>query len=231
LSDELSVWVLVRPGPTPPGWLRASAVLLAAAAVLVALTIAAGVAWHDNPARYFGERKFGTYLSFVMLMSAASLSFLIAQRLGSAPSRRFWLLAAGLFAWVACDDLFVFHERADQLVHAMLGWDPNDALTDAGDDLIVGVYGLLAAWQAYRHRQHLLRLRWMVLTMAVAFACFSVMVVVDVMHTSKTIEDALKVAAGTLIVIALLAAYWDPALSAAAARPSPDPARSARRAD
>ena len=221
VSNEVSVWSLLRPGPPPPGWLRAAALLLSTMAVLVALTIAAGVAWHDNPARYFGERKFGTYLSFVMLMGAAALAALIARRLGRAPSRRFWLVAAGLFAWVACDDLFVFHERADRLVHAALGWDPDDALTDGGDDAIVAVYGVFAAWQAYRHRQHLLQLRWMVLTMGVAFGCFCAMVAYDVAHTSKTIEDTFKVAAGALIVVALLAAYWDPAIARRPVAPAP----------
>ena len=213
VSHEVTLWKLLRPGPPPPGWPRAAAVLLIVSAVLITLTIAAGVAWHGNPARYFGERKFGTYLSFVTLMGAAILSALIAQRLRGEPSRHFWLVAAGLFAWVACDDLFVFHERADKLLHAVLGWDPDDPLTDSGDDAIVAVYGLVAVWQAFRHRRHLLQLRWMVLTMGVAFACFCVMVVVDVTHSSKTIEDAFKVAAGTLIVVALLAAYWDPAIA------------------
>jgi hypothetical protein len=221
VSNDGSVGALLRPGPPPPGWPRAAALLLATSAVLVALTIAAGVAWHDNPARYFGERKFGTYLSFVMLMSAATLSVLIARRLGQVPSRRFWVVAAGLFAWVACDDLFVFHERADKLVHALLGWDPDDALTDAADDAIVAVYGLFAAWQASRHRAHLLQLRWMVLTMGVAFACFCAMVAFDVMHSSKAIEDTFKVAAGTLIVVALLAAYRDPAIARRPAAPGP----------
>jgi hypothetical protein len=213
VSNEVSVSTLLRPGPPPPGWPRAAAALLTLSAVLITLTIAAGVAWHGNPARYFGERKFGTYLSFFMLLGAAILSGLIAQRLRGAPSRRFWIIAAGLFVWVACDDLFVFHERADRLVHALLGWDPNDPITDTGDDAIVAVYGVFAAWQAYRHRQDLLQLRWMVLTMGVAFACFCIMVALDVTHSSKTIEDTFKVAAGTLIVVALLAAYWDPAIA------------------
>jgi hypothetical protein len=221
VSNEVSVWTLLRPGPPPPGWPRAAALLLSTTAVLVALTIAAGVAWHDNPARYFGERKFGTYLSFVMLMSAAALAVLIARRLGRVPSRRFWLVAAGLFAWAACDDLFVFHERADKFVHALLGWDPDDALTDAADDAIVAGYGLIAAWQAYKHRQHLLQLRWMVLTMGVAFGCFCAMVAYDVAHTSKAIEDVFKVVAGTLIVTALLAAYWDPAIARGPAAHAP----------
>jgi len=219
VSNDVSMWGLLRPGPPPPGWPRAAAMVLATSAVLVTLTISAGVMWHGNPARYFGERKFGTYLSFITLMTAAVVSGLIARRLGRAPSRRFWVTAAVLFAWVACDDLFVFHERADKLIHALLGWDPDDAITDAGDDLIVAVYGVFAAWQAYRHRQHLLRLRWMVLTMGVAFAVFCAMVVYDVMHWSKVIEDTCKVTAGTLIVVALLAAYRDPAI---AQRPGAD---------
>jgi hypothetical protein len=67
----------------------------------------------------------------------------------------------------------------------------------------------------------LLRLRWMVLTMGVAFAVFSAMVVYDVMHWSKVIEDTCKVTAGTLIVVALLAAYRDPAIARRRDAPAP----------
>ena len=216
-----AVRALARPGRPPRRWVVTALVLLAASGALIALTIAAGVSWHGNPARYFGERKFGTYLSFGVLIASAVVCGMIARRLGPVRSRRFWIGAAALFGWVACDDLFVFHERADRFLHALLGWDPDNRLTDHGDDAIVAVYGVVAAVLAYRHRHHLLGFPWMMLTMAAAFGCFSVMVVYDVMHWSKAIEDSLKVVAGTLIVVALLAAYFDPAIAARPAARAP----------
>ena len=57
---------------------------------------------------------------------------------------RFWRLAAIGFVWLGCDDLFTLHEQIDRGVHAVLGWDPEDPITDHLDDLIVAGYGVLA---------------------------------------------------------------------------------------
>ena len=47
----------------------------------------------------------------------------------------------------------------------------------------------------------------MILTLALAFPLFAWMVVVDVLHLSKTLEDVLKVVAGPLILVGVLAAW------------------------
>jgi hypothetical protein len=195
-----------RPRVPPAGLVRGSAVLLGLSLATVAVLILLGQAWHDDPHRYFGERKAGTYLSFVNLLATGVVAASIARRLGPIPFSRFWWVAAGGFTWLGCDDLFTLHERIDRGLHAVLGLDPNHPLTDHLDDLIVAGYGVAALGLAYRYRADLQYLTWMQRTLALAFGLFAIMVVVDFLHWSKTLEDGLKVVSGTLILIGFLSA-------------------------
>jgi hypothetical protein len=118
---------------------------------------------------------------------------------------RFWWMTAILFAYVACDDLFVIHERLDRLGHRLLGLDPDNDVTDHFDDAIVGAYGTLALAMAWRDRAHLLRLVFMQLTMIPAFGAFLVMLVLDWKGGHKAAEDSFKILAGALILVGFLA--------------------------
>ena len=201
-----TVRAFCRPGVPPAGLVRAGAVLLGLSLVTVGVLILLGQAWHDDPHRYFGERKAGTYLSFVNLLATGVVAASIARGLGPTPFSRFWWMAAGGFTWLGCDDLFTLHEQIDRGVHAVLGLDPNDPLTDHLDDLIVTGYGVAALGLAYRYRADLQSLTWMQRTLSLAFGLFALMVVVDFLHWSKTLEDGLKVVSGTLILIGFLSA-------------------------
>jgi hypothetical protein len=191
--------------------------LLAATVVSLALMIALGLTWHGEPGRYFKERKAGTYLSAGLLVASGVVAARIAGRLRRDPFARFWAVAAAGFVFLGMDDLLVIHERVDAWLHRLLGWDPEHWLTDHLDDAIVGGYGVAAGWWAYRHRRDLGRLRWMLAVLAVAFACFAAMVVLDATKLSKVAEDSFKILAGALILVALLAAARDPRLRATGA--------------
>jgi len=200
---------LRHPGP-PPGALKGTAVILlllclAAVGVLIWL----GRAWHGDSHQLFRERQVGTYLSALNLAATGVVSAAVARGLPRSSFARFWWAAAIGFVWLACDDLFVLHERIDRGVHVLLGLDPDHPVTDHLDDLIVAGYGVAAAALAYAHRAELARLRWMVLVLAQAFVVFAAMVVLDFLHLSKTAEDALKVVAGTMILVAFLAAWFE----------------------
>jgi hypothetical protein len=197
---------LGRPAPPPPGFVRAAGLLLALSLTTVLVLVALGQGWHDNPHRYFGERKAGTYLSFLNLLATGAVSASIARGLGRVPFAHFWWAAAVGFVWLGCDDLFTFHERIDRALHGLLGLDPEHPVTDHLDDLIVAGYGLAALALAYRHRVALQPLGWMHRTLGLAFLLFTAMVVADVLHWSKAFEDGLKVVAGTLIFVGFLAA-------------------------
>ena len=194
-----------RPGP-PPGLVAVAAVLVTGCLVTVLALAGLGQAWYDNPHRFFGERKAGTYLSFLNLVATGAMAAVIARRLGPVPFARFWRLAAIGFVWLGCDDLFTLHERIDRGIHAVLGWDPDDPITDHLDDLIVAGYGVLALLLAHRYRVELARLTWMHLVLGGAFGLFTGMVVADFLHWPKTLEDGLKVLSGTLIFVGFLAA-------------------------
>jgi hypothetical protein len=206
-SWSAALEALRRPGRPPAGLPAVAGVLLVLCLAAVVVLIQLGQTWHDDPHRYFGERKAGTYLSFVNLVATAVVAALVARRLAGSSFARFWGVAAAGFVWLACDDLFVLHERIDRAVHGLLGLDPDDPITDHLDDLIVAGYGAAAAALAYVHRAHLASVRWMLVILALAFVVFAMMVVVDFLHLSKTVEDALKVVAGTLILVGFLAAW------------------------
>ena len=197
---------LARPGPPPPGLVRVGTLLFALSLAAVFVLIGFGYAWQDKPRRYFGEWHAGTYLSVLNLLATGAVSASIARRLGATPFARFWWAAAGGFVWLGCDDLFTVHERIDRGVHALLGLDPEDPLTDHLDDLIVAGYGVAALVLAYRYRADLQYLTWMHRILGVAFMLFAAMVAIDLLRWSKTLEDSLKLVAGTLIIVGFLAA-------------------------
>jgi hypothetical protein len=201
-----TVRALCRPSPAPPALVRTGGLLLALSLAAVLVLAILGYVWHDNSHRYFGERKVGTYLSFLNLLATGALSASIAQRLGPRDFARFWWVAAVGFVWLGCDDLFTLHERIDRGLHALFRLDPDHPITDHLDDLIVASYGMAALALAYRHRMDLWPLTWMHRTLGSAFVLFGAMVVADFFYWSKTLEDGLKVVAGTLIFVGFLAA-------------------------
>lgn len=197
---------LRHPGAPPPGLLPLGALLVGGGLAAILTLIWLGQIRHDDPHHFFGERKVGTYLSFLNLVGTGAVAAVIGRRLGPVPFARFWRVAAVGFVWLGCDDLFVFHERIDRGFHALFGLDPDHPVTDHLDDAIVAGYGVAALVLAHRYRRELARLPWMHLTLGTAFALFTGMVVVDVLHWSKTLEDGLKVLAGTLILVGFVAA-------------------------
>lgn len=153
-------------------------------------------------------------------MATGALSWVVGQRMGPGRFARFWRVAAVGFVWLGCDDLFTLHERIDRGVHVLLGWDPDDPVTDHLDDLIVAAYGLVALMLAFRYRVELARLTWMHLVLGIAFGLFTVMVVADFLHWPKALEDGLKVPAGTTILVGFLAARLQLAVLGLARRPT-----------
>lgn len=205
-SWHAALAALRHPGKPPPALPTTALAVLVPCLVVIVVLVHLGHAWHDDPHRYFRERKAGTYLSFLNLAGSGVVAHLVGGRLRGSPDTRFWRIAAAGFAWLACDDLFVLHEQIDRGVHALLGLDPDDPVTDHLDDLIVAGYGVAAAPLAWRHRGHLVGFRWTLVCLALGFVLFSGMVVCDVLYLSKTVEDVLKVLAGSLILVGFLAA-------------------------
>lgn len=204
---------LRHPGPPPPGWLGLAVKLTLGTAIVCLLLIGAGVAIHGKNHHYFAEKKIGTFTAVAAFAIAAWVCLRMSSELLPAKFGRFWRAFAIVLIIVALDDLVRVHERIDRWIHLLLGWDPHDQSTDSIDDWIVVGYGLVAGWLWWRHFRMLLRLRWMMLTLAAAFAGFVAMVVCDMAHGPKALEESLKNLSAVLILLAMIAAQRDPGLA------------------
>ena len=201
-----SLSALLRPGAAPRGWWRFAAWVVGGSTAATIIFAAAGWLLRDDPGKYFGEKRAGTLLSAGLLLASALTCRQIHRLAAAAPFGRFWAVQGFLFLYLAVDELFRVHERLDRLVHSLLGLNDRHPVTDHLDDAIIGVYALVAAGLWLWHRALLIRLRWMVLTMAAAFAAFAAMLVLDVTGGSKAVEDGMKIVSCSLIFAAFAAA-------------------------
>ena len=202
----------LRPGPPPRPLVIVGVAALALTTVTILFLTWLGIHVWGVPDKYFRERRAGTYYSALLLLASGVVAAAIARRTSDFSACRFWTVAGMGFAYLALDDMLSIHEELDKALHGLTGWDRKHWLTDHLDDAIVVSYGLIAAVWGYWHRHAFLTLRWARLLLAVAFAGFACMVVVDAVGQTPTLEEAIKLLSGTMIVIALLAAYFDPAL-------------------
>ena len=201
-----AVRVLRSPGPAPRGWGRRVALLLVGVLVAAGVIALAGWLTRGQPGRYFGEQRPGTLLSAGLLLASAEVCRRIHGRGVSAAFGAFWLVHAGLFAYLGLDELLRIHERLDRSIHKLFGLHHRNPVTDHLDDLIILGYAAFAAALWYRRRWVLLRLPWTVLTMTAAFVAFAAMMAVDLTAEVKAVEDTIKLVAGALILGAFLAA-------------------------
>jgi hypothetical protein len=200
----------LSPGPPPRPLVVVGVAAFAVTILAIAFLIWLGIHVWGVPDKYFRERRAGTYYSAVLLLASGAVAAAIARRTSESSARRFWAVAGVGFAYLALDDMLSLHEELDKALHDLMGWDRRHWLTDHLDDAIIVSYGLIAAAWAYGHRHAFRSLRWARLLLAAAFAGFAGMVVVDAIGRTPTLEEAMKLLSGTMIVIALLAAYLDP---------------------
>jgi hypothetical protein len=197
---------LLRVGKIPLAWLGFTLGMLALTVGVIVLAHTLGVRHHGDPNKLFGEERLATYYSVGLLAAAGMVCVRGRSRVRAPEMRRFWLVAGIVLCFTAIDDLARLHEAIDNGVHKLFGWDKNHPVTDHLDDVLVICYVIPAAWLGWRHRRDLLRHRLMVQTMALAFLCFSAMVLLDWHSVPKWIEESFKLLTGALIVCALLAA-------------------------
>jgi len=117
--------------------------------LVVVLAIAMANSQGESNFHYFNEGQFGTYFSCLQLLAVAALSGIIfkleknSKNSQLLKNSRFWLIVSlGVF-YLALDDALSFHEQLDKWLHRVL--DVKETLvTDLADDILVGLYMVLA---------------------------------------------------------------------------------------
>jgi hypothetical protein len=116
-----------------------------------------------NPLLYFDEGRFITWFSAIKLLATGILSFMIfhqrcqgENRYCREPAAVIWLLVTAGFIFLAGDELFQWHEKADEMIHHLMAMEET-RMSDRIDDLIVGLYLTLGAGLLFAFRQELLR--------------------------------------------------------------------------
>ena len=95
-----------------------------------------------------------------------------------------WLLIGLGFTFLALDELFSFHEKADGLIHFVLGIEETP-VTDLIDDALVGLYVLAAAVYLLKHWASL-REFWKTWPLFVTgFVLASIMIVLDLLSNNN----------------------------------------------
>ncbi len=155
---------------------------------LLALSVTVAIAGHFQQTQHqFGDSGFITYFSAIQLLIASFLAYKVFQTRSQTiaiPLWRspiaIWLLISAGFCFLALDDLLMIHESADKAIHAILrlqetGW------SDRIDDVIVGLYGVLALGAFAVYRKELKKYLAAVPLATAAFLLLFAMVGVDIM--------------------------------------------------
>lgn len=209
-------------------------VMLAVAAVVGGAVVAGLNA--GNVSKHFGENEVVTWFSGLVLVATGWASFRVYRaRRGSIQgpwwrsAQAIWALMAFGFVFLAADDLFRIHERANHLVHRLLDIEPT-WLTSHLDDVLVASYGVVGLALLIACRREVMRCLRVRPHLLAGFAVMLAMVVVDMMnkrhhelfpwlpgltdveqvtvlHKWLTVaEDSLKVIAEGLFLVAFLEA-------------------------
>jgi hypothetical protein len=205
-SWRTQILSLFRIGQFPRHWPRAAFAVIGSSLGMIALCIWVGIEFYEDPDKWFGEKKPGTLWS-VGLLAASGVVCLQMRKCCPPAMRGFWLFSGLLLCLAGLDDLVRIHERMDRLVHAILGWDPNDSVTDHLDDVLVLSYLIPAGWLWFRHRRDVFQMRLTMQLFGLAIVAFVAMVAADMLGGIEWLEESFKIVAGALILCGFLAAY------------------------
>lgn len=201
--------------------------VLAAAAAGFLLVLVYGLA-NGSAVKAFAEGRPGTYLSMALLLATGFVNFRIRrQRLGSgapAGATLIWLLIGAGFVFLALDEALQVHEKLDELIHSIGGFDET-AVTDRIDDVIILAYGLIGLGALVAWRREITGIRGLVRFLACGLVLMGLQVALDALSNGDDVmlwlgvseqsapkvsdafalaEDAAKIAAEAVLLAGFL---------------------------
>jgi len=199
-------------------------------AVIVAILLS--IPFERSVGHEFGEGGLITYFSAIQLFILSRFCykvFRLRSHSVKAPWRSsiaIWGIMSLGFSFLALDDLLMIHEWFDKVIHGVAQIEET-GLTDRIDDLIVGLYGLIAIGLLVYYRHELKRYRKVGPYVVAGFAFLFLMVGVDaltnrndvlklvfpreIMRTITTwdavLEESLKIFSEAFLIVAAYLCY------------------------
>lgn len=139
---------------------------------------------------YFGENTFITYFSCFQLLVVAVLALMIfrlqkqSQDSQLLKNAAFWLIVALGAFFLSLDDAFSFHEQLDMWLHKVLNIEETD-ITDMADDVLVGIYMIIALIYVASQWQALQIFRSSFRYFKIGFVVGAIMVVFDMLSNNN----------------------------------------------
>ena len=138
---------------------------------------------------YFDENTFITYFSCFQLLVVAVFAWKIFRLQKQSEDSQvlknalFWLIVAMGAFFLSLDDALSFHEQIDKWVHKVLNIEETD-ITDLMDDILVGIYMLIALACVASQWRILQRFRSSFGYFKIGFIIGALMVVLDILSNN-----------------------------------------------
>jgi hypothetical protein len=164
----------------PPG-ARMFRLVATANIVLTAGALVVGWTVWRRPDKFFREGVLDLGLSAVLLVGTAVLCWRVFRTREATPGATgagLWRLVSAGFLYLALDEVFEFHERLDEGLHALVDV-AETALSDRLDDLIVLGYGIAGAAVLWRFRAEVAHFRPLAGFLRAAAVAFVLMAAID----------------------------------------------------
>ena len=166
----------------------------------------------DEPRAFHFMHEEGAVTALSVFYLAVASAFSLAAAVTSIRTKEthswVWLLMASGFAFLSFDELLQFHERVGYVIGKFLG----TGVFRNWNDIIVIIYGLIAASILVMILPELLRWKWVLELFAIAFAFYGLHTVIDTISEPPTqasiiLEESAKLFCGAFWRLAHLLGF------------------------
>jgi len=136
--------------------------------------------------RQFEDGGFITYVSVIQLFILSHFAYKIFKERSQVFSHPWqssiaiWAIMSLGFSFLALDDLLMIHEWMDEVIHSVGGFEET-AVSDRLDDIIIGIYGLLAIGGLVHYRKEIKTYRAVLSPVVTGFVLLFVTVGIDIL--------------------------------------------------
>jgi len=150
-------------------------------ALNILVVVAAIAIYKATGEDHFDESGFVTFFSFFQLVAIAVITGKIKSQslLTSSPSLIWKIISLG-FVFLAADEVLKIHEHVDKGIHLLFSIEETN-ITDRIDDVLVGLYGLVAVGVLWFYRSEIMKYPQAFPYFVFAFLLMFTMVAFDLM--------------------------------------------------